>query len=551
MAYSRIVLSSRIVMAAAIAIVVISGCQINDPTKDLKVIVNTVMRDNTVSVTLNDVMTGGVATSIVTVEIQGADAGKVTDEVNTKVTSFTVNHGFFTFAIQNGASITAASPVNLMLKITSAGYVDITYPVTITSTGPQVVVVNMVKKTDMAAAGIEQATIPTAVTSDNTGKTTAPIAVLTAMGSQIAIPQGTVLKDASGSALTGKLTVASTVYYPQAAGLIPQGRVSASTTIVYPILSAYVSVTDASGKVASTTGGTVFVPVDMTYKNPVTGAPFALGDKLQQGYTDPVTGQVVVTGETQYTTTTLPKTSNPGKYFGIKPGIIIESNSDIMHGIVTPVTAWPQSQKTISAGVELGKSFKNWDFSMSPIELVYGVGLPSLDRAMYSTLTAYEQSVSIECPPFTTKAYLRVPGNDSLRLSDVVVLHPVSNPIEYKAPANVRTYDVKVVGKCPNNTLMWIIPRGTTITVYDSTGTKIMSAITLNEFGKARLYLEKAGKYIVRSTYNKKDYEATLAVDANGVPAISGASVEVIKVDASVTPIVLQYYLLTTEACNR
>ena len=122
------------------------------------------------------------------------------------------------------------------------------------------------------------------------------------------------------------------------------------------------------------------------------------------------------------------------------------------------LTAWPQSQKTISAGVELGKSFKNWDFSMSPIELVYGVGLPSLDRAMYSTLTAYEQSVSIECPPFTTKAYLRVPGNDSLRLSDVVVLHPVSNPIEYKAPANVRTYDVKVVGKCPNNTLMWIIP---------------------------------------------------------------------------------------------
>ena len=223
MAQSRIIRSSWIVAAAAIAMVLISGCQINDPTKDLKVIVNTVTRDNTVSVTLNDVKTGGVAASIVKVEIQGADAGKVTDEVNNTVTSFTVNHGFFTFAIRNGTSITAASPVNLMLKITSAGYVDVTYPITITKTGPQVVVVNMVKKTDMAAAGIEQTSTPTAVSSDNTGKTTAPIAVQTTAGSQVTIPQGTILKDASGSALTGKLTVATTVFYPKAAALIPPG----------------------------------------------------------------------------------------------------------------------------------------------------------------------------------------------------------------------------------------------------------------------------------------------------------------------------------------
>ncbi len=556
MSYSRIVLSSRIVMAAAIAIVVISGCQINDPTKDLKVIVNTIIRDNTVSVTLNDVITGGVATSIVTVEIQGADAGKVTDEVNTKVTSFTVNYGFFTFAIQNGTSITAASPVKLMLKITSAGYVDITYPITITSTGPKIFTLNMVKKADMAAAGIEQATIPTAVTSDNTGKTTAPIAVQTAMGSQITIAQGTILKDASGSALTGKLTVASTVYYPQASGLIPQGRASASKTIAYPILSASVTVTDALGKVASPTGGTIFVPVDTTYKNPVTGVPFALGDKLQLGYTDPVTGQVVVTGETQYTRPTLSKISNSVKYIPYTGfPCLISVNSMPGLGVAAIYISVPTE-----GSIVLGTSFRNRDFSGAPIELVYGIGYPAVGPMVKWVPTsaincAVFSAVESSYGPFeftvgSTRAYFRIPGNDAIRLSNDVELKAGINTIEYTAPASVRIYDVQVIGQCPNNNLMEIVPVGTVITVYDATGTKILNTITLSETGEARLYLEKAGKYIVRSKYNNKYYEASLVVDANGVPVISGPSVQVIRVDATVSPIVLKYCLMTTDACD-
>jgi hypothetical protein len=490
----------------------------------------------------------------------------VTDEVNNTVTSFTVNYGFFIFAIRNGTSISAASPVKLMLKITSAAYMDITYPITITSTGPQVVVVNMVKKTDMAAAGIEQTTAPTVVTSDNTGKTMAPIAVQTAMGSQITIPQGTVLKDASGSALTGKLTVASTVYYLPASGLIPQGTVSTGTTIACPMLSVLVNVTDALGKVASPTGCSIFVPVDNTLKNPVTGAPFALGDKLQLGYTDPVTGQVVFTGETQYTAATLSKTSNPAKYFGKNPGFNLNINGNtILNGAVVSVsTVGYSSTLALPITISTGANFLTWNFDAAPIELVYGLGNLPVGQAGSVDYSGWVPTYSIHYNLFKSRqtygpidltggvscAYFRIPGNDAIRLSDAVLLQGGDNVIEYKAPANVRIYDVKVVGKCPNKGWMEIIPIGTVITVYDSTGTKILSNITLSQTGEARLYLQRAGNYIVRSRYNNKDYEASLVVDANGVPVISGASVEVIRVNAKVTPIVLQYYLLTTDACN-
>ena len=369
MTQSRIFRPVTILAAAAMMIVLASGCEINDPTKDLKVIVKTISRDNTVSVTLNDVVTGGVASSIVKVEIQGQDAGKVTDEVNNKLTSITVNYGFLTFAIQNGTTISAASPVKLILKITSAAYLDVNYPITITSGGAQAFGVSMVKKADMATAGIEQTSTPTTVSSDNTGKTTAPIAVQTAAGTQVTIPQGTTLKDASGNALTGKISVATTVYYPQAAALIPQAAVSANGVSSYPMLSLSVAVTDQSGKVASLLAGSTFVPVANTLKNPATGAPFIQGDKLKLGYTDPVTGQVVFTGECEYVTVTSSKISNSVKQVaGGQIGFFFPFvfSPPIQF---TPLIAFFQSQTKV-AEIHLGTGFSAWNFDKAPFELI-------------------------------------------------------------------------------------------------------------------------------------------------------------------------------------
>ncbi len=550
--------SARIVAAAAITIFLISGCQINDPTKDLKVIVNTITRDNTVSVTLNDVVTGGVASSIVTVAIQGQDAGKVTDEVNNKLTSATVNHGFLTFAIQNGTTFSVASPVKLILKITSAAYMSVDYPITITSGGPQVFVVNMVKKTDMAAAGIEQTSTPTAVSSDNTGKTTAPIAVQTTAGSQVTIPQGTILKDASGSALTGKLTVATTVFYPKAAGLIPQGVVTNGTTTSNTLLSLSVTVTDPSGKVASPVGSQVFIPVDNTFKNPLTGASFVLGDKLQMGYTDPATGQLVKTGEAQYVSVASPKISNSVKQVAIN----IVGWSAFLNIQIPGNTSFNffQQYQSTSSTITLGASFNTWDFTKAPIELVVNDGItPFGFYGEVSSVRDIGYSKSFTYLPFAAGyvkyAYLRVAGNDDIRLSAMKSLSSGTNAIEYQAPADVRIYDVLVKGKCPNDATKEIIPGGTVVTISDESGyqymgNRILGNITLSNTGEARLFLRKAGNYVVSSRYNGKDYQATLAVDANGVPVISGADIQVIRVDATVSPIVLQYYLLTTDACN-
>ena len=554
MTQSRIFRPVTILAAAAMMIVLASGCEINDPTKDLKVIVKTISRDNTVSVTLNDVVTGGVASSIVKVEIQGQDAGKVTDEVNNKLTSITVNYGFLTFAIQNGTTISAASPVKLILKITSAAYLDVNYPITITSGGAQAFGVSMVKKADMATAGIEQTSTPTTVSSDNTGKTTAPIGVQTTSGSQITIPQGTILKDASGSALTGKLTVSTTVFYPKASVLIPQGVVTTGTTSSVTLLSASVTVTDPSGKVASPAGSQIFIPVDNTFKNPLTGASFVLGDKLKMGYTDPATGLLVQTGEAQYVSVPSLKISNSVKQVALNLiGFFTAIPLNIHIPIGNSLNFFQEYQST-SATITLGASFNTWDFTRAPIELVvrdqfvpYGVvgNVYSVREIGYSLSLPFLQYLS-----FSKVAYLRIPGNDDVRLSAIKNIGANSNVMEYAAPANVRIYDVLVKGKCPNDGTKEIIPRGTVVTVYDEGGNVIMGNITLNNTGEARLFLQKAGKYTVRSSYNGVDYEATLTVDANGVPVISGADIQVIRVDATVSPIVLQYYLLTTDACN-
>lgn len=540
---------STILAAAAMVIVLLSSCEVNDPTKDLKVIVNAITRDNTVSVTLNDVLTGTVPSSIVTVAIQGQDADKVTDEVNKKLTSATVNHGFLTFAIQNGTTISAASPVKLILKITSAAYMSVDYPITITSGGRQVFVVNMVKKTDMAAAGIEQTSTPTEVSSDNTGKTTAPIAVQTAGGSQISIPQGTILKDASGSALTGKLTVASTVFYPKAAEFIPHGVVTTGTTGFVSLVSLSVTVTDPSGKVANPVGSQVFIPVDTTIKNPSTGASFVLGDKLKMGYTDLATGLPVQTGEVQYVSFTSSKTTNSVKQVAASSwGFLLnfQDNSFLGGGAALIFSQHPSTICTIT----LGTSFNAWNFDKAPMELALSsIGPYGTIGDVYSVEgIGFSKSMSTFWVGRTV--YLRVQGNEDIRLSATKVLTPGTIVMEYVAPANIRVYDVLVKGKCPNDGSKEIIPRGTVVTVYDETGHQIMGNITLSNTGEARLYLQKAGVYLVRSKYNNVDYEATLTVDASGVPVISGADIQVIKVDANVFPIVLQYYLLTTDACN-
>jgi hypothetical protein len=549
----KILFPSLILAAATLMTVMFSSCQINDPTKGLKVIVKTIERDNMVSVTLNDVVTGGVVTSDVTINIQGADAGKVTDEVNNKKTSFAVKYGFLSFAIENGTTISAAVPVKLILKITSANYLDVTYPITITSTGTQSFAVTMVKKADMTQAGIEQATFPAAANSDNSGKTTTAVAVQTTQGSQVSIPQGTTLKDASGSALTGTINVAATVYYPEAAKLIPQGVQTSGTTSAYPMMSMSVAVTDQSGKVANSVSGNIFVPVDANFKNPETGASFNPGDVLKMGYVDPGTGQVVYTGESQYVSSYSSSVVPSGKKTAaVSPGWLVPLRSLTNNlSFMTLVAYYIANSQT--AQITLGSGFNTWDFNKAPVELMIdyigGSGFSGMFMDQF-TVSSIGFSKSLVIITAASKAYIRIRGNDALRLSNVVALKAGANVIDYKALSDVRIYDVTVTGKCPDDNTKEIIPGGTVVSVYNETGATILSTISLNSGGEAQLYLQKAGKYKIRSTYNGKLYEADLVVDANGAPVISGSDVQVIKVDTSVNPIVLQYCILTREACN-
>ncbi|MGE5400467.1 MAG: hypothetical protein ACM3S2_08695 [Ignavibacteriales bacterium] len=241
------------IFALTVSSLLTTSCDIKNPTEGLMVIANTIARQTTVVVNISD-PDGLNISSPITVKFAGPDSAKVIDEVNNKITMRSTTDGSFAFSIKDGTVISESSPVRLVLqcRANNNDYLDVDCPVILNSTGSQSIYVKMIKKTALKDAGVEQVSTTTGgTTNSTTGAVLTPVTVSTPSGTQVTIPTGSVLKDASGNPLTGQINVSVTTYSQRAVSLLPSHNVTLNNSSMRSAMSFAVEVSDQNGRTAA------------------------------------------------------------------------------------------------------------------------------------------------------------------------------------------------------------------------------------------------------------------------------------------------------------
>lgn len=278
------------IFALTVSSLLTTSCDIKNPTEGLMVIANTIARQTTVVVNISD-PDGLNISSPITVKFAGPDSAKVIDEVNNKITMRSTTDGSFAFSIKDGTVISESSPVRLVLqcRANNNDYLDVDCPVILNSTGSQSIYVKMIKKTALKDAGVEQVSTTTGgTTNSTTGAVLTPVTVSTPSWTQVTIPTGSVLKDASGNPLTGQINVSVTTYSQRAVSLLPSHNVTLNNSSMRSAMSFAVEVSDQNGRTAASLGSTnaqITLPLGST-TNPSTGTSFQAGDEGEFYFVD-------------------------------------------------------------------------------------------------------------------------------------------------------------------------------------------------------------------------------------------------------------------------
>lgn len=202
------------VIGSFIAILLyLSGCDITDPTDGIKAILNTKERTTTVSVIFRDANTGepvGFGNGLnVTTQITGPDSDKVIDLLNRPTSSFDAKNGFLSFAVQDDFPVSRDNPLRFNIVASADGYISTSVPVVLTNVSGNPIDVQMVSRSN-APSGVDGGS------ASNVGSTTADTGTSDnisinsqAIGRDIpvsvTVPQGTIMRDADGNALSGNV----------------------------------------------------------------------------------------------------------------------------------------------------------------------------------------------------------------------------------------------------------------------------------------------------------------------------------------------------------
>lgn len=207
----------------------ISSCDttsIEDALESISVVIELPKIDTEVSVQFVDATTGALIEQPVEVLFFGDQRGnaQIIDMYSDVIEEFTATKGFMNVGIQNGTSISEASPVVMGLKISSTGYKDQTTSFTIKSTGQNYVVLEMIPLLNPpsgvsvikdALPNVADNGVLTSPITFNATETTGPLAPTVGFN----LPEGTLLKDADGIELNGQLEMEIVIYNVSEAGI--------------------------------------------------------------------------------------------------------------------------------------------------------------------------------------------------------------------------------------------------------------------------------------------------------------------------------------------
>lgn len=284
----------------------ISSCDVKNPVDGIEVRIKNIPRTTTIRVEFVDAKTGQQILDKIDVSFGGPNAADVITVNNKSMTQTSTTEGVIFFAVNDAKNPNPQNPVNVLVVAKSPNYISTSQLIAISKTGANYFTINMTNVTaNQQPTGVTTtAKSNLTSTSSNTG-TTQPITVATnennpsSVGASITVPQGTILKDASGNKLTGNVNARVTYFNPteeEALKTFPGGlTVNTNTNGLGNFTSAgftAINMTVGGTNVAQFEGGNVEISFDIPADlfNPETGQKVKVGDKIPMWSYDEING---------------------------------------------------------------------------------------------------------------------------------------------------------------------------------------------------------------------------------------------------------------------
>ena len=235
------------------------------------------------------------------VAITGKDAGKVVME--TCGTNFKTVDGFLQLALLKNASPSIGNPVMFNVSVADESFAPISQTIIITDTTSGIKIIPLVEYANPAegtSSVISTATLNNGVA--DLQKIVTPTTSSVSETTTITIPQGTVMKDASGNTINASSLKISVVYFnavsPTSLSAFPGGL---SPTNILGITGGGNFITAGLISIKMNAGGTevkkfsspinVNMQVNSELTNPLTNVPYIKGDTIPIWSMDDATGQ--------------------------------------------------------------------------------------------------------------------------------------------------------------------------------------------------------------------------------------------------------------------
>jgi hypothetical protein len=553
------------VIFLAVSGILLCSCEITNPAEHLALVMSTVARETSVAVNISDQSSINVSSPVL-VTFSGKDSALVINEVNKALSSITISAGNLTFSIKDGTAISASNPVTLVLNLHSVNkdFLDIAYPLTITKTGFQQVGLKMAKLSDVSSTGIEVVTNAATSGTASNGTVTSAINYTTSAGTNVNIPVGAILKDASGTPLSGQLSVSVTTFSDQAYNMIPIQTYTSGQTIYHSVGAFTCKIADQNGRVAQSYTGTsprIFIPLDAAALNPATGIPFAIGDTIWFYGMDANGNTSLIEQEVVGTNTSSAKTGykSVNSKFGQSIGATFTNGANlnptagsgaIAIGVPVPVAGATEKKYTFNFGKnfnELNVSLKLSMAITATCKLEYVLKSDSIQTFTvdYEKMEGYNAMVKIDGSP--------------IAVSDTISSPVAGGTINYLPVKLGHYFDVFVQGKCPNedpsnpqriNPNISLSYLKSSTLPYALSNPKSYGTWQLKD-GHGKIWLDD-GNYMVSTRYNNTDYSTIFTVENGSISITNSSNMEAMPNTPAATNSVsyLWFYMITKDACN-
>jgi len=234
-----------VLFSVVITGLLITSCEITDPTDGIEVRLDAISRETVVSAYVYDANTL-LSLPNVSVTFTGDNAGKIVDETNDPVSHFDADNGIFTFGVEDGTEFSSDSPFKVNVKLETAGYTTETKTIKLSSQGTHSVNLYLI---DPANLPDDSETSSADAVTDAAGSLVSSVDYTTGKGTVLGITSGTVFKNENDSPVAGELTINITVIPITADNTYnAQDLYTEDNKEISPMLKFNLAITDKSGK---------------------------------------------------------------------------------------------------------------------------------------------------------------------------------------------------------------------------------------------------------------------------------------------------------------